>query len=207
MKKALLLSFFAVAASTASAAARLVETQVQIGSGDSAYTETYYSVEITGTGVDVGRPGAFYVGAVRNNAQIFYLGSDGWQQYKGGMGAATEMFPNIPGTPRYYHPITGVAIGKPINNHWYWGNQYGNARLGATKMEVCGLAGMAKVDLWAGIGSLSPDKEEMVQTWHREKNPLIDPNHIRNVYVQTDMQKNQKYWQIGTFNCIESGGA
>lgn len=53
MKKTLLLSLIALAAGTAHAGARLVETQVQVGFGDNAYTETYYSVEVTGTGVDV----------------------------------------------------------------------------------------------------------------------------------------------------------
>jgi hypothetical protein len=182
MKKVLISLLALVIAGTASAAARLIVSD-QDFNGD---IDRVYSVQITADRVDVGRPGAFYiVGSLYGGRRYVYLGAtEGWRVYQGGMGQATEMFSAIPAGGRVYNPLTGAVGGR------------------AREKDICARLGNGQtIHLYAGIGALEPDKEEMVQTWHKEKNPLIDPDHIRNVYIQTDLVRNKKYWYLGSISC------
>ncbi len=196
----------AVLAGAATAGARLVETQVHLG-GDNY--ETYYSIEIAADGTDVGLPGGFFIGVVRDNSEILSLGAtSGWTRHSGGMAEAVEWLERLPGggAARYYHPLTGAVINKPQSG-WSVGYQHPNSSLGATRTEICMKAGNSDIDIYAGIGALTPDKEELVRTFHAEHNPRLTANHLRNVYLQQDMSQNKKIWQIGTFQCRDSGGA
>lgn len=202
MKNLVIASLLACVVGTASAGARLVETQVQVSADE---VQTYYAVEITATGADVGLPGGYFVGAVRNNSQLFYLGGGGWVSFSGGLAEAIENFTAMSSVPRYYHPLTGAAIGKPVNGYYMWGNSYGNGQLGATRAEICIKAGHALVDLYGGIGALTPTNENLINTFHATANPKMSASHLLAVYIRQDMAKNNKIWNIGSFDCKERG--
>lgn len=191
MKKALLLILVLIT-NTVFASARLIEVFVD----NNGTMETYYVMEIIATPEDFGRPGAFYIAGVRYNEFLYLGATEGWRKYDRGMGEATEIFTSIPRAIRLYNPLTGAVVTpRPA---------WTNSPYGANKKDICARVGAGRtIELWGGVGSLAPDKEEMVQTWHKENNPLIDPNHIRNVYVQVDMQKGKKYWYAGSITCEE----
>ncbi len=202
MKNLFIASFLACIVGTASAAARLVETRVQVSANE---FQTYYAVEITATGADIGLPGGYFVGAVRNNSQLFYLAGGEWVSFSGGLAEAIENFTAMSSVPRYYHPLTGAAIGKSVNGYYMWGNSYGNGQLGVTRAEICMKAGSVLVDLYGGIGSLTRENEKLINTFHLTANPKMSLSHLRAVYIRQDMAKNNKIWNIGSFDCGDVG--
>ena len=187
-------------ASTALAGAALVETQVPNGKGVDSF-DTYYALQIAADGPDIGMPGGFFYGMVRNETDGFFLGvRGGWQQYKSGMLEGLDYLPSMPIEPRTYHPLTGVQITLKPSSPYGW-NTSGQEKPGATSGEICAKAGLGRIDLWAGVGALTPDKEALVVNFHALKNPRISQDHIRDTYLQTDMNQRGKVWKIASFDC------
>lgn len=197
MKKSLAAVVLASLASTALAGAALVETQVSKG-GDQY--DSYYSVQFAAEGSDIGLPGGYFYGIVRNEAEAFFLGRNGgWQQYKSGMLEGLEYLPSMPSQPRSYHPLTGVPVSLVPSSPYGWNNS--PERPGATRQEICAKAGLTRIDFYAGIGALTPDKEALVVNFHSVKNPRISLDHIRDSYLQTDMNQRGKVQKIASFDC------
>lgn len=178
--------------------------------GDS--TIPFYVVEILPPALTVGRPGGFYVAAEHNGSRIAYLDSNKqeWRLYTGGMGAAVDLNNALPNQPRYFHPLTGKLVSKPpeMAPNRQVGKQYG-----ADMNDICAVAlsgaggGYATFKLYAGVGALTPEDENRVNTFHKDNSEGIDRNQIRHTYIQMNMQKQKTYWPILDQACSSGGGA
>lgn len=124
---------------------------------------------------DGGRPGAFFVGARAGNQTFAAYSPDGWQPFHGGTPQPAAYAASIPSS------LTIVVLDN---------------------QNICAISGNQPVEVWAGYGILTPEKEDTVQYYHSVKNPSIPPDHLRNVYVQNDMRKNNKYWKVLDVPCL-----
>ena len=173
------------------------------GGGDSGCSryETTITLTVNIDPADVGRPGAFFIGAretsgqpgdmqniKRNNkdtvAMWLLTPTEGWIGFNGSRYEPFEISNAM--------PATRVIV--PIN-----------------RRDLCQFIGYNRnMELWAGYGVLSEDKEHAVNEFHRINNPRIPPDHIRGVYVYDDMKSGQKYWNvlnvIGCYPSDEAGG-
>ena len=157
------------------------------GGGDSdgcSYYDTTITVTVNIDPADVGKPGAFFIGARETNGQPGYTNNinkdtvamwlltptEGWVGFNGGRYEPFEISNAMPSR----------RVIVPIN-----------------RQNLCQFIGYDRnIELWAGYGVLSPDKERAVNEFHRINNPRIPPDHIRGVYVYEDMKSGQKYWNV-----------
>lgn len=118
---------------------------------------------------DVGRPGAFGIGAQLSNGQMAYWTSTGgFEEFKSGL---------VPPADGYYQAL-------PVSRDYvvYRGLKNG----------VCALSGGENFDLYAGYGALSAEKEQQVNSLLKGTvaGPgVVEADHIRKVYIQLDATK------------------
>ncbi len=63
------------------------------------------------------------------------------------------------------------------------------------------LSGDGGDELWAGYGALDAEKEALVENYHRAANPNHTPQYMRQVYMQNDMTRGEKAWNVLKFDC------
>jgi hypothetical protein len=124
---------------------------------------------------DEGLPGAFFIGARAGNQTIAVYSQNAWQPFHGGTIPPAAYFASIPSS------LTTVVLDN---------------------QNLCAMSGDQPIEVWAGYGVLTPDKEEAIRNYHVIKNPSIPPDHLRNVYVQTNMRSNNKYWKVLDAPCL-----
>lgn len=194
-------------------AAAIANNQTVVIGNDGGTEYTFTTISIQATGADVGRPGAFFIGAVRNGQQAFYLTQSGWKAFTGARAEALAYFPALSAAVYTYHPLTG-GVPQPVPvMHFpgYWippavavtveGVTGRTTPYGIQRLEICELAGSGLIEIYAGYGALSPDKENLIRTFHSQKNPRIPADHIANTYMLNDMSKNNKVWKVISYSC------
>lgn len=133
------------------------------------------TVSITPDGDDAGRPGSYYIG-LRSNGNIKRLFSGGqWVGTNGGLFPAAATTQNMGSSPAAFVVVNDVMI--------------------------CAMAGTGSLELWAGYGVLDREKEAMVEHYHRVTNPNHTPEYMRQVYIQNDMTRGKKGWNVLQFEC------
>jgi len=138
---------------------------VQWGGGDNPECVTYeLKVTITSDS-DVGRPGAFGIGAQISDGKMgFWTVANGWQSMMGGL---------VP-------PVDGYYQALPASRSYlvYRGPYSG----------LCSLSGLQPFDLYAAHGALSPANEHTVSQIISSGSNL-PADHIRSMFIQMDVFK------------------
>ncbi|MDO8370762.1 MAG: hypothetical protein Q7K57_46555 [Burkholderiaceae bacterium] len=131
------------------------------------------TVFISPAGQDSGRPGNFYIGLrTDGNIRGLFDGSQ-WVGTEGGL------FPP-------------AATVQDLNTQSF---------VVINDFLICGMAGYGKHELWAGYGALDAEKEALVENYHRAANPNHTPQYMRQVYMQNDMTRGEKAWNVLKFDC------
>lgn len=139
------------------------------------------TVSIRPSAADAGRPGSYYIG-MRSNGDIKGIFSDGkWVAMQGGM------FPPAGSTASM---SSGPVSFQVLNN-----------------VHICQLAGAGDLELWAGYGVLDVESERKVEFFHKSANPNHTPEYMRQVYIQNDLQRGEKGWNVLKFNCQDSSNS
>lgn len=130
-----------------------------------------YELRVTITAdEDVGRLGAFGVGAQLASGELSYwTQSGGWVAYRGGLAQAAEGIMQALLTSRQYLVF------------------------GGTRAELCALSGNQAFDVYAGRASIPADKEQQLQ-WLLSKNIPVPADHIRGAYMRQDIRNNP--WKV-----------
>lgn len=166
------------------ATAKVQDISGSCGSGDNQQSCTYQqivTVAITPDSADIGLPGAFYIGVMRDGVDLAFYQNGTWNPPSTANGqsnayAPTEVLTAIPGGNRTYTVLSNKMI-----------------------CDVVGIG--SKVVMYAGYGVLTPQSEKLVTSYHATANPLVPPDHIRNTYIRMDMQSNKKYWNVLNYDC------
>lgn len=148
------------------------------GSNEGLQCLAKVTITITPSGSDTGMPGAFFIGTRNLSDQTIAVYSpEGWQRFHGGLYPAAANFAALP-------PSVSTVV--------------------LDKQNICALAGDQPVEVWAGYGVLTRDREMAIQNYHVVKNPRIPAEHLRYVYIENDMRKNNKYWKVLDVPCAPS---
>lgn len=131
---------------------------------------------------DGGLAGAFYIGARRDGKDIAVFTPKGWEVWQGGL----------------YIPI---VVMHPLNMDIL--------RLQILKdTKICEFAGQPGIiELWVGYGTLHPDREQSIQMMIQSGRKNFDPDHQRAAYIQNDMVRNNKYWNVINYRCPDNNSA
>lgn len=171
-------------------------------------------VSITPNPEDAGRQGAFYIGT-RTNGMV-----------NGMFVALTTSDPSGSPSGNLFSSMLGIGSPDPAIPS---GSMYGQWRawqgglfepalmlntLGSAtrtfvvidRALICTLAGSGQSELWAGYGILDDRGQMMLDNFHSIANPRITREHLQRLYIQTDMTKNQKAWQVLSENCTGYAG-
>lgn len=132
-------------------------------------------VTIAPSVADKGMPGAFFIGAQAGNQTIAVYSQNGWEPFRGGSISPAAYFDAIPSS------VTSTVLDN---------------------QNICAMSGDKPIEVWAGYGVLTPDKERVIQNYHKIRNPSFSPDYLRSVYVQDDMRKNEKFWKVLEVPCL-----
>lgn len=124
---------------------------------------------------DAGRPGAYFIGVRKRESDIAQFTGGRWVPWQGGLYAPAQIFQALP---------TGYAPYVVLDHQL-----------------ICSVTGGGKIELWAGYGTLTPENEATVEQYHAIANPRLPADHVRHVYVQLDMTKNNKFWNVFNYEC------
>lgn len=160
--------------------------EIYSGYGDNqVLTGHKVTVTITPNAADVGRPGAYYIGVMRNGNDLAFYQNGTWfppsTDGKSNVYQPAEFFQAVPGGSRSY-----VVLNNQL---------------------ICSLVGPGNnAVVYAGYGVLTPQYEYLVQNYHATANPKVPADHIRNTYVRMDMNNSKKYWNVLNWNCPSDNG-
>lgn len=176
--KKMIAGLVALAAATSASAGAFATKQDQFD-GDGVLISQTVTVYLSPSPNDAGRPGAYFIGVRTRGREIAQFTQGNWEPWRGGLYATADIFEALPPGDRSY-----VVLDRQL---------------------ICNLTGNGKVELWAGYGTLTPENEATVEKYHALANPRIPPDHIRHMYVQQDMTKYTKYWNVLNYDCSTSG--
>jgi hypothetical protein len=180
-----LLGFVGLAQAGQSGALVCVASHVENNGETSVVVCDVYELQVhITTDGDVGRPGAFGIGAqLANGNMAYWTATGGWQNSVSGETTSVD---------GYYQSL-------PASRDFvvYHG----------------GLAGMcsfgAGFKIGAGYGALQPDKESEVATIVADPNVKISVDHLRNTLIRMDAMKGNKWGEVysgGDCVASKSGG-
>ena len=146
---------------------------------------------------DVGKKGAFYVGAQTENDDIAFLTPAGWNE---GLSPYD-----------YYQTSTSLPSSIALRIH-YWDSGPEIAGRNSTARgdeSFCSLVkshGIEAVKLWVAYGAVQAEAEEFIANYKSIALEETPADHFRIVHAYQDGQKNEKYEKVVFIHCGKGSG-
>lgn len=168
------------------------------------------SVTIKADGDDIGNPGAFYIGILKDGYPFGQFVADRGQSIP----SSTSLAPLAPPAPGVGD--VSISAGNWVAMHEglydpaeHFQSIDGSPRqyLVATNDTICRALGGGHLELWAGYGALNAFKRQVIEFYKPRLSKTITVEQLAITYIQNDMSERKNAWKVLEVNCSgEYGG-
>lgn len=143
---------------------------------------------------DIGKKGAFYVGAQSESGEIQFLTKNGWTD---GLSAYD------------FYEATDSLKAQNAFTIFSWRREDPLQRSqvqeppAQTLCSLIGQFGITVIDLWVGYGAVQADAEALIEQYNSIAVAEKPEDHFRVVYAYEDGRRNNKYEQVMNVKCGE----